>query len=115
MRPGQRLAAGTRAMRRPARFACALCWLAMALPAAGQEALLQRSGCLSCHALDRQLVGPAYRRVAERYRGRPEAAAMLFQKVRQGGTGAWGHLVMPPNPQVGDEDLKALIQYILSQ
>ena len=43
------------------------------------------------------------------------AQAKLAEKVKKGGTGVWGQIPMPPNPQVSDADMKALIQWILSQ
>ena len=42
------------------------------------------------------------------------AAAKLMEKVRKGGSGVWGQVPMPPNPQVSDADLKTMISYILA-
>jgi cytochrome c len=78
------------------------------------EDLLKKNGCTACHSIDKKLVGPPYVDVAAKYKGDPKAAAMLMEKVKKGGTGVWGQIPMPPNPQVSDADLKAMITYILT-
>src|SRR5947207_15656706 len=78
------------------------------------EDLLKKSGCTACHAIDKKLVGPAYVEVAAKYKGDAGAAAKLMEKVRKGGSGVWGQVPMPPNPQVSDADLNTMISYILT-
>lgn len=77
------------------------------------EALAKKHGCLACHAAATQIVGPAYRAVAERYAGQPDAATQLVAKVRQGGSGTWGEIAMPPQAAVPEADLKRLVAWIL--
>jgi cytochrome c5 len=81
--------------------------------AAGQ-ALMQKAGCGGCHALDKQIFGPAYQDVAAKYKGDAGALAKLTQKVKAGGAGVWGPNSMPPNPQVADGDIRALVSWILT-
>jgi cytochrome c5 len=81
--------------------------------AAGQ-ALMQKDGCAACHAIDKKLVGPAYQDVAAKYKDDKGAAARLAQKVKAGGSGAWGQVPMPPNAAVSDDDIKSLVAWILS-
>jgi len=81
--------------------------------AAGQ-ALMQKDGCAACHAIDKKVVGPAYQDVAAKYKDDKGAAARLAQKVKAGGTGAWGQVPMPPNAAVSDDDIKSLVAWILS-
>jgi cytochrome c len=76
--------------------------------------LLQKSGCLACHAVDKKVVGPSYQEVAAKYKGDAGAAAKLMEKVKKGGSGVWGQVPMPPNPTVSDADLKTMVTYILS-
>jgi cytochrome c len=78
--------------------------------------LAKKARCVACHALDKKLVGPSYQDVAAKYKGHPEAASMLFDKVRNGGSGNWGQIPMTPNgpDKISDENLKAVIQWILS-
>ena len=75
---------------------------------------LQKNGCTACHAIDKKIIGPAYKDVAEKYRNDPGAAAKLQAKVKNGGAGVWGQIPMPPNTQVSDADIKADVAYILS-
>lgn len=78
------------------------------------EALMQKDGCAACHAVDKKIVGPAYQDVAAKYKGDGSALAELTQKVKAGGAGVWGPIPMPPNAQVPDEDIKALVSWILT-
>ena len=89
--------------------ACLLCGAAGASPELAKD-----RNCLACHAVDRRVLGPAWKDVAARYRGRPEMAPFLAAKIRQGGTGAWGVLVMPANPKVSEAEARQLAQWILS-
>ena len=75
--------------------------------------LAQRSNCLACHAVDRQLIGPAFKDVAARYKGQADAPAKLAQKVRQGGSGNWGSVPMPPHPNLREDDLATLVRWVL--
>jgi cytochrome c len=86
----------------------------VAAPASAQEALLKKYNCTACHAIDKQLVGPAYKKVAEKYAGDAGAEKMLAEKVKNGGKGTWGQIPMPPNPQVPNADITAMVKYVLS-
>ena len=79
------------------------------------DELLKKHGCTACHANDKKIVGPAYIEVAAKYKGDAKAPAMLFEKVKKGGVGTWGKdIPMPPNPQVPDADIKAMVTHVLS-
>ena len=71
------------------------------------------AACLACHSVERKLVGPSFREIAERYRGDAGAGEALALKVRNGGQGAWGPVPMPANPQLKEEDLRSLVRWIL--
>ena len=86
-----------------------------AIPAQASEELAKKHNCFACHAVDKKLVGPAYKEVAAKYRAEKGAEARLLDKVKKGSTGAWGQVPMPPNAAVPDADLKALVKWILSQ
>jgi cytochrome c len=81
--------------------------------------LATKSGCLACHAVDKKVIGPAYKDVAKRYAGDAKAEAMLIGKVKNGGVGNWtketGGMAMPPNAHVSDADAKTLVKWILTQ
>jgi len=83
--------------------------------AQANEALAKKHNCFACHAVDKKVVGPAYKDVAAKYRSDPQAATKLFDKVKKGGTGVWGPVPMPPNATVPDADIKTLVSWILSQ
>src|SRR5512140_1370660 len=79
------------------------------------EDLLKKNGCTACHAIDNKVVGPAYKDVSAKYSGekRDVVMARLTEKVKKGGSGVWGQVPMPPNPQVSDADLKTMLTFIL--
>jgi cytochrome c len=85
------------------------------MAAESAQALAQKSGCLACHSVDKKVLGPAYKEVAAKYKGDKSAEAKLVQKVKAGGSGAWGSVPMPANsPQVKDDDIKTIVHWILS-
>lgn len=75
--------------------------------------LLTKYNCQACHTVDKKVVGPSYKEVAAKYAGDSTALAKLEQKVKNGGSGAWGAIPMPPN-NVPDADLKTLVEWILA-
>jgi len=87
----------------------------VAAPVSANEALAKKYNCFACHAIDKKVVGPAYKDVANKYRGDKGAEAKLIEKVKKGGVGVWGQVPMPPNTTVPDADVKALVEWILSQ
>jgi len=88
--------------------------LASAGNALASEALAKKHNCMACHAMDKKLVGPSYQEVAAKYKGQKDAEAKLADKVKKGGTGAWGQIPMPPNAAVPDADIKTLVKWVLS-
>lgn len=90
--------------------------LTAAFSANASETIVKKARCIACHAVDAKRVGPAYKDVAARYRNDAKAPAMLFDKVRSGGSGHWGEVAMIPHgpDKISDEDLKAAIHWILS-
>jgi cytochrome c len=88
---------------------------APSIAAESAEALAQKSGCLGCHSVDKKILGPAYKDVAAKYKGDKTAEARLIEKVKAGGSGAWGTMPMPANsPRVKDADIKTLVQWVLA-
>ena len=88
---------------------------AAAFPAMANDELAKKHACFACHAVDKKLVGPAYKDVAAKYRDDKGAAARLVKKVKEGSQGTWGNVPMPPNTTVPDADVNALVKWILSQ
>jgi cytochrome c len=75
--------------------------------------LMQQHNCQACHAVDKKLVGPAFKDVAQKYATDSSAAGKLALKIKTGGGGVWGPIPMPPN-NVSDADLNKLVAWILS-
>lgn len=91
--------------------AAALGVTAQAYAADAQE-LAKSKNCLTCHMVDKKLVGPAFKDIAEKYKGDSGAVAALSTKVINGSSGTWGPIPMPPNP-VSQDEAKALVEWIL--
>jgi cytochrome c551/c552 len=100
--------------------------LAASNPAASQPApapvakvdattLLQNNACLSCHAIDHKVVGPAYHDVAAKYANDPQALTKLTSSIQHGGSGKWGDIPMPPFAQLSNDELNSLATFILQQ
>ena len=79
------------------------------------QALLTANACLSCHALQKAVVGPAFSAVAAKYKADAAAPALVAASIRQGGVGKWGPVAMPPMAHLGDEQIKALAAFVLKQ
>jgi len=94
-------------------IAAAAAAVVLAAPARADEALAKKHNCLACHQLDKKVVGPAYKEIAKKYKGKSGAAALLAEKVKKGGSGTWGPIPMPPNAAVPDADVKKLVDWIL--
>lgn len=88
--------------------------LLIAGQASADEALAKSKNCMSCHAIDKKVVGPSYKDVAKKYAGQADAPAKLAEKVKKGGSGVWGPVPMPPNATVSDADIQKLVSWILS-
>jgi cytochrome c len=85
----------------------------LSAPALADEALAKSKNCMACHAVDKKLVGPAYKDIAAKYAGNAQAVNMLAGKIQKGGSGVWGAIPMPANPQVNDADAKKLATWVL--
>jgi cytochrome c len=89
--------------------------VALAAPAQASEALAKKHACVACHVVKgAKTVGPSYADVAKKYAGQKDAEAKLTDQVKKGGTGTWGQIPMPANPNVPDADVRALVKWILS-
>ena len=88
---------------------------AVALPftAHANLALAQKHACTACHTVDKKLVGPAYQEVAKKYAADKNAVDMLAASIRAGGTGKWGPVPMPAQPNLSEVDAKARAAWVL--
>jgi cytochrome c len=87
--------------------------MSMAMAAAGaasgqdQSALAKSSGCLNCHAVDTKKMGPAFKDIAAKYKGKADAEATLVAEI----SGAKGH----PTVKASPDDIKTLVKWVLAQ
>lgn len=87
---------------------------AVTTPAFADLALATSKNCMACHAVDKKVVGPAFKDVAKKYAGDAKAVEMLASKIMKGGSGTWGPVPMPANAQVSDAEAKKLAAWALS-
>jgi len=76
----------------------------------------KKNNCTACHAIDKKVVGPGWKAIADKYRADPGAAAKLLTKISKGGGGVWGSMPMPANDPSGAKqaEMKELVKFILS-
>ncbi len=85
-----------------------------AAPVYASKELAQSKNCLSCHSMEKKLIGPSIKAIAEKYPAADAAKiAALAKKVREGGTGVWGAIAMASNPQVSVAESETLVKWFL--
>lgn len=98
----------------PSETSEALASSAMASPS-DAKTLLGNNACLSCHAINQKVVGPAYHDVAERYRNNPKSLETVMANIKSGGSGKWGSTPMPPFSSLSKDELKTLAEFVIAQ
>ena len=105
-----------RVVQRAASCALALAGALAVMPSHASLALAKKHNCLACHAVASKMVGPSYQEVAAKYAdknaGDKDAVAALVKSIREGGSGKWGDVAMPPQAQLSAADAKRLAQWI---
>ncbi len=87
---------------------------ALCAPAWADLALATSKNCMACHAVDKKIVGPAFKDIAAKYAGDKTAVDRLAAKIQKGGGGVWGPLPMPANTQVSEAEAKKLATWVLT-
>lgn len=87
---------------------------ATASPHAEGLRLIQAGDCLACHQFDRKSIGPTFAEIAEKYASDTTAIGKLVQKIRAGGKGVWGDIMMPAHPQLSEREANMMVRYIRS-
>lgn len=77
-------------------------------------ALIRKSDCFNCHAANRQLVGPSFVAIADKYRDQPHQLEQSVQRVLEGSTGVWGKIGMLPHQQHTVSEVTQMVQYVFS-
>jgi len=98
-----------------ARNTIAAALIAAFLPAAAYASaeLAGSKACMACHAVDKKLVGPAFKDVAAKYKGSKDSEKQLVQSILQGSSGKWGPIPMPAN-RVSEAEAGTLAKWVLS-
>lgn len=89
--------------------------VSVAVPAFADQALATSKNCMACHAVDKKLVGPAFKDVAAKYAGQKDAVEKLSVKIIKGSSGVWGPVPMPANAQVSEDEAKKLATWVMAQ
>lgn len=101
-------------MKRHAPIAIIAALLTWTGAAMADQKLAQGKACMSCHQMERKVIGPAMKDIANKYKGDTKAEAHLTEVIQKGGKGVWGTVPMPPQPMVKPDDAKTLAEWILS-
>ncbi len=51
---------------------------------AAAKSLAKKNDCFKCHAVDKTKKGPAYKKIAIKYKGKPDAEAVLIKQITTG-------------------------------
>ena len=78
------------------------------------QIIARANACMGCHAVDRKVVGPSFQQIAAKYKGDAQAPVKLVTKVKDGGSGVWGVLPMPPHPAMSDADIRTVVDWVLA-
>ena len=76
------------------------------------EKLADDRACLNCLAVEKKMVGPSFKSIAAKYKGQAEVNSYLAKKIREGGTGVWGKIMMPPMSEVTADEAKTLAAWV---
>jgi len=83
------------------------------------QKIMDAHGCASCHSVDQKMVGPSFKMIADRYRGKKGVVKILAQKIITGGGGNWtadtGGMAMPPHPNLKLPQSEEVVKWILAQ
>ena len=74
--------------------------------------VLGNNGCMACHGVDKKIIGPGFSEVAAKYKTRADAKTYLAAKIAKGGSGVWGAIPMPPQPQLSKSDVEAIATWL---
>jgi cytochrome c len=94
---------------------------ALAVDVEAAKALAKQNNCLKCHSIDKDKDGPSYKKVAEKYKGKPTAEARLIDHIMSGEKAKFPdgheeeHKIVKTSPPKDMEQIKNLVQWILSQ
>ena len=59
-----------------------------------------------------KIVGPGFNEIAAKHKGKSDIENYFVGKIKNGGSGVWGTMPMPPQAQLKDADAKAIAQWL---
>lgn len=83
--------------------------------AADGAAIAKANNCMTCHGVDtRKMMGPSFKEIANRYKGK-NVEALMVERIKKGGSGEWGAMPMPAQPQLSDADARAIVKWMMAR
>jgi cytochrome c len=80
---------------------------AVEMPAVGKRE------CAACHAVDHNVVGPAFEKVSKKYSGQKDEVAEIEASIKKGGSFGWHLGAMPPRGMgASDADAETMAKFI---
>ena len=72
-----------------------------------------KAKCGTCHALDKKIIGPAYKDIGAKYKGDKDAASKMAANITKGGAFGWKLGAMPPKGLGASEtEIKTMAEFI---
>lgn len=81
------------------------------LKSADVSGILNKNSCSACHGVDNKIVGPSFKEIAAKNNAKSDAVAYLTGKIKNGGSGVYGAIPMPPQT-LSDAEAKKVAQWI---
>ena len=63
---------------------------------------------------DKKTVGPSFQQIAQKYTNEKSSVQYLSTKIREGGAGVWGNTAMTAHPNLSEQEMKTMVDYIFS-
>ena len=96
----------------PSRSSQAAAPVVVASAGGDAKGLLAANACTACHGISNKIVGPGFNEVVSKNKGRADLEGYLVNKIKNGGSGVYGAVPMPAQPQLSDADARTLAQWI---
>jgi cytochrome c len=83
-------------------------------PQSPEQLMSHGFDCFSCHAINKEVVGPAWISIADYYHHDSSKVPYLAARIRDGSVGDFGKIPMPAHREMNDKLATYLANYILS-
>ena len=98
----------------PAKGAAAAAPVVVAAAGGAGDAkgLLAANACTACHGINNKIVGPGFNEILAKQKGQADLEGYLVTKIKNGGSGVYGSVPMPPQAQLSDTDARTIAKWI---